>query len=57
VVLHELGHALGLGHDNGGLMAARYHPSSQQCVDKSAAQAVAAKRALPVGQLNWCRPG
>jgi hypothetical protein len=58
VVMHELGHALGLGHDHGGgLMAARYHPSSQQCVDKSAAQAVAARRGLPVDQLNWCRPG
>lgn len=58
VVMHELGHALGLGHDsNGGLMAARYHPSSQNCVDKSAAEAIAAKRGLLVDQLNWCRPG
>jgi hypothetical protein len=54
VVMHELGHVLGLGHDSGGLMAAHYHPTSQQCVDKAAAQAVAAKRRLPVDQLNWC---
>ena len=54
VVMHELGHVLGLGHDSGGLMAAHYHPTSQQCVDKAAAHAVAAKRQLPVDQLNWC---
>lgn len=58
VVMHELGHALGLGHDgSGGLMAARYHPAAQQCVDKSAVQALAARRGLQVEQLNWCRPG
>jgi hypothetical protein len=58
VVMHELGHVLGLGHDYaGGLMAARYHPSSQQCVDKAAARAVAARRGLSVDRLNWCRPG
>jgi hypothetical protein len=55
VVMHELGHVLGLGHDaNGHLMAARYHPSSQQCVDKAAVQALAAKRHLPLAELNWC---
>lgn len=58
VLMHELGHVLGLGHDNGGgLMAGRYHPSSQQCVDKSAARAVAARWRLPVDQLNWCLSG
>ena len=36
-------------------MAAHYHPTSQQCVDKAAARTlVAAKRRLPVDQLNWC---
>jgi hypothetical protein len=35
VVMHELGHVLGLGHSSkGGLMAARYHATSQQCVDR-----------------------
>ena len=56
VVMHELGHVLGLGHDSGGLMATHYHPTAQQCVDKAAVQAVAAKRSLPLGQLNWCEP-
>lgn len=54
VVMHELGHALGLGHDGSGLMAAHYHSSAHQCVDKSTVKALAAKRGLPLDQLNWC---
>ena len=54
VVMHELGHVLGVGHGEKGLMAAHYHPSDQQCVDKAAVAAVAAKRRLPMNQLNWC---
>ena len=55
VVMHELGHVLGLGHSSkGGLMAARYHATSQQCVDKATVEAVAAKRGLPMARLNWC---
>jgi len=56
VVMHELGHVLGLGHSSkGGLMAAQYHPTSQRCVDKVTVEAVAAKRDLPPAQLNWCQ--
>jgi hypothetical protein len=54
VVLHELGHVLGVGHGERGLMAAHYHPADQQCVDKATIAAVAAKRRLAVDQLNWC---
>jgi hypothetical protein len=54
VVMHELGHVLGVGHGEKGLMAAHYHPADQQCVDKATVAAVAAKRRLPVNQLNWC---
>jgi len=54
VVMHELGHVLGVGHGDKGLMAAHYHPADQQCVDKATITAVAAKRRLPVDQLNWC---
>jgi hypothetical protein len=54
VVMHELGHVLGVGHGEKGLMAAHYHPTDQQCVDKATIAAVAAKRRLAVDQLNWC---
>jgi hypothetical protein len=55
VVMHELGHVLGLGHSSKpGLMAAHYHPSSQRCVDRSAVEALAARRKLPLARLNWC---
>jgi hypothetical protein len=55
IVMHELGHVLGLGHSTGpGLMAAHYHPTSQRCVDRTAIEAVAAKRGLPLARLNWC---
>ena len=58
VVMHELGHVLGLGHNpKGGLMAAHYHPTSQQCIDRATAEAVAAKRGLPAAALNWCETG
>jgi hypothetical protein len=58
VVMHELGHVLGLGHSSkGGLMAARYHATSQQCVDRATVEAVAAKRGLPLARLNWCEAG
>jgi hypothetical protein len=54
VVMHELGHVLGVGHGERGLMAAHYHPTDQQCVDKATVAAVAAQRRLAVDQLNWC---
>jgi hypothetical protein len=46
---------LGLGHDpNGRLMSSRYTASRQQCIDRAAAEAVAASRTLPPAALNWC---
>jgi Matrixin len=55
VMRHELGHVLGLGHDpKGGLMSTRYTANNQQCIDKAAAEAIAANRKLPVAELNWC---
>jgi hypothetical protein len=55
VVMHELGHVLGLGHGPKGLMAAHYHPTDQQCIDKATIADVAAQRRLPISQLNWCQ--
>ena len=56
VMRHELGHVLRLGHDpNGRLMSPRYTARHQQCIDRAAAQAVAANRKLPIAELNWCQ--
>ena len=55
VMRHELGHVLGLDHDpHGHLMSAHYRPDDQQCIDRSAAAAIAAKRNLPLAAFNWC---
>lgn len=55
VMRHELGHVLGLGHDpKGRLMSSHYRESNQQCVDRAAAEAVAANRRLQAAELNWC---
>jgi hypothetical protein len=55
VMRHELGHVLGLGHDpKGRLMSTRYTANNQQCIDKAAAEAIAANRTLRVAELNWC---
>jgi hypothetical protein len=58
IVLHELGHVLGLEHDpKGNLMSARYLPSTEQCIDKPTADMIAARHNLPVAGLNWCEVG
>jgi hypothetical protein len=54
ILLHELGHAFGLAHDEGLLMAPHYSASKQRCVDRAAVQALAQRRGLPFGELNWC---
>lgn len=55
VVMHELGHVLDVGHGERGLMAAHYHPTDQQCVDKATIAAVAARRRLAVDQAQLVR--
>lgn len=55
VMLHELGHVLGAGHDpQGHLMAPVYDRSNGHCIDRGAVAMVASAQHLPLSQLNWC---
>lgn len=54
LMLHEFGHMLGLPHAAEGVMSPEYDLLQWRCVDKEAAAALAARRGLPVDQLNWC---
>lgn len=55
VLLHELGHVLGAGHDpKGHLMLAGYNRTNAHCIDYNAVVMVAAAQRLPLNQLNWC---
>jgi hypothetical protein len=57
VILHELGHVLGAGHDdsaNGRLMASVYQPGNGHCIDHGAVAMVANAQRLPLSHLNWC---
>ncbi len=57
VVLHELGHVLGLGHnDRSRLMSARYFGDYQKCVDGVSAEMVSNALRIPLQELNWCGP-
>jgi len=55
VMLHEIGHVLGAGHDPQGLlMAPVYDRNNGHCIDRAAVSMVASAQRLPLGQLNWC---
>jgi hypothetical protein len=55
VMLHEVGHVLGAGHDpHGRLMAPVYDRDNGHCIDRAAVAMVASAQRLPLDQLNWC---
>ena len=57
VILHELGHVLGLDHNpRSRLMSTDYVLDRQGCVDKVTVGTLATLRRLPVDELNWCVP-
>jgi hypothetical protein len=55
VILHELGHVLGLNHDpRSRLMSTEYVLDKQGCVDKVTVETLAKLKNIPVNELNWC---
>ena len=55
VMLHELGHVLGLNHNpRSRLMSTDYVLDKQGCVDKVTVETLATHKQLPLNELNWC---
>lgn len=54
VTMHELGHALGAEHTDGGLMNAYYDPEAGQCIDYKAMVQVADFYSWDKDSLNYC---
>jgi hypothetical protein len=55
IILHELGHVLGLNHDpRSRLMSVEYVLDKQGCVDKVTVETLAKLKNIPVNELNWC---
>jgi hypothetical protein len=55
VMLHELGHVLGLKHDPcSRLMSTEYVLDKQGCVDKVTVETLAKLKNIAVNELNWC---
>jgi hypothetical protein len=55
VIMHELGHVLGAGHDErSGLMAPVYSSAMGRCIDRESVGLVAQALRLPLNRLNWC---
>lgn len=54
LMLHEFGHILGLPHATEGVMSPEYDLVQWRCIGRTSAAALAARRGLPLTQLNWC---
>jgi hypothetical protein len=55
IMMHEFGHALGVGHDaSSQLMHPYYTGDKQRCIDQGTVRAVAAAQGLAADRMNWC---
>ena len=55
IMMHEFGHALGVGHDTSSLLMHPYYTGDKQrCIDRGTVRAVAAAQGLALDRLNWC---
>jgi hypothetical protein len=54
IAMHEMGHSLGSGHLEKGLMEPKYNPKSQRCIDVLTMNAVAQAQRVTFDKLNWC---
>ena len=55
VVMHELGHVLGLRHEPYGLMSPYYSSQRRPCIDQRTVHVVAQVRRLNANTMRWCR--
>ena len=55
IVMHELGHVLGLRHDAGGRLMSPYATKdAQKCIDKGTVRALALAHGFDLEVFNWC---
>jgi len=54
IMLHEIGHMLGAGHANRGLMSPTFRTVDYKCIDYDTAKQIALANDLDVNTMNYC---